>query len=150
MDVLIFRDPRESVRKCSLTPLRGHPGIRFVHDRPGHVLDAGRRILLHPDGDELAPEDAGPGLLLIDCAWRRVDSMRARVEGELLPRRLPALESAYPRKSRIAEDPTRGLASVEALYVALAILGQPAPELLDDYRWRDAFLELNPSLASEA
>jgi pre-rRNA-processing protein TSR3 len=153
MDVLVFRDPRESAAKCSLTPLRELEGLRFVHDRPGLVLDAGRRILLHPDGEELGPADAGahgaaPPLLVIDCAWRRVEGMLARVRGELVRRRLPPLVTAYPRKSRLVPDPdpARGLASLEALYAALAILGEPRPELLAAYRWREAFLAANPAL----
>jgi rRNA small subunit aminocarboxypropyltransferase len=155
LDVLVFRDPRESARKCSLTPLRGRPGIRFVTDRPGArpplVLDAGRRILLHPDGDELRPEDRGPGLLLIDCSWRRVEPMLRRVRGELAPRRLPALlRTAYPRRNRQALDPAGGLASVEALYAALHLLGEPRPDLLEGYPWAAAFLAANPSFALPA
>jgi ribosome biogenesis protein Tsr3 len=157
MDVLIFRDPRESAAKCSLTPLRETDGVRFVHDRPGLVLEAGRRILLHPDGDELSSADAAvgehggaPPLLLIDCAWRRVGGMLARVRGELVLRRLPPLVTAYPRRSKLEPDPdpASGLAAIEALYAALALLGEPRPELLATYRWRDAFLAANPSLAA--
>jgi len=69
------------------------------------------------------------------------------LEGELALRRLPPLESAYPRRSKLFEDPAGGLASVEALYAALAILGEPRPELLDGYRWRERFLAANPGLA---
>lgn len=151
MNVLIFRDPRESTRKCSLTPLRGHPLLRFVNDRPSQVppfvLEAGPRVLLHPDGEELSAADAGQDLLLIDCSWRRLAPMLARVQGELTPRRLPPLVTAYPRKNKQGEDPSAGLASVEALYAALVLMGESRPELLEGYRWADAFLELNPALA---
>jgi pre-rRNA-processing protein TSR3 len=145
VDVLVFRDPRESARKCSLTPLRGLPGIRFEHDRPGLALAVGRRLLLHPDGDELGPADRGraEGLLLVDCSWRRLPALLAKLRGELLPRRLPLLVSAYPRRSKLGADPERGLASVEALWAALALLGEPRPELLAGYRWREAFLAAN-------
>ena len=54
LDVLILRDPRESVKKCSLTPLRGTSGIRFVSYDPDRRVAAGRRILLHVDGEELS------------------------------------------------------------------------------------------------
>ena len=30
MDILIVHDPREPAKKCSLTPLRGMRGVRFV------------------------------------------------------------------------------------------------------------------------
>ena len=146
-DVLILRDPRESVKKCSLTPLRGLPGIRFERWDHERRYAVGRRLVLHPEGELLGPADEGLDLLLVDCAWRRMPGMLATVDGELLPRRLPPLVTAYPRRSKLFEDPERGLASVEALYAALALLGERRPELLAAYRWREAFLAANPSLA---
>ncbi|MDP6520907.1 MAG: DUF367 domain-containing protein, partial [Planctomycetota bacterium] len=136
--ILILRDPRESRRKCSLTPLRGRPGIDFVDYHPEHTLEAGGRILLQPTAPVLTAADggaaAGRGLLLLDCAWRRVDQLLATVRGDYLTRSLPALVTAYPRRSRIFQDPDLGLASVEALYAARAILGCPSQDLLDGYR----------------
>lgn len=146
LDVLILRDPRESTKKCSLTPLRGTPGIRFVGYEPDKRVDVGRRVLLHPDGDEITSADRGKPLLLIDCAWRRLPQLLATVDGELEHRRLPKLITAYPRKSKMFEDPEQGLASIEALYAALALLGEERADLLESYRWRDEFLRLNPSL----
>lgn len=145
-DVLILRDPRESRRKCSLTPLRGLPGIRFVGYDRSKRLDADGRVLLSPEGDLLTAADTDRGLLLIDCSWRRVPSLLATVDGELHSRRLPELVTAYPRRSTVFQDPAGGLASVEALYAALAILGRGREELLDGYRWREEFLEANPAL----
>ena len=147
MDILIYRDPRESKAKCSLTPLRGLAGVTFVDYRHDRRVEVGRRVLLHPEGEELTPEDAGEDLLLVDCSWRRVDRLLAQVDGELVRRRLPLLRTAYPRKSKTFEDPTTGLASVEALYAATRILGRARPDFLEDYRWRELFLELNPDLA---
>jgi pre-rRNA-processing protein TSR3 len=146
IDVLIVRDPRESTKKCSLTPLRGAASLRFVGYDAERRVDAGVRTWLHPEGDLLTRDDAGRGLLLIDCAWRRVAQLRRTIDGELVPRRLPALRTAYPRVSREFQDPEAGLASVEALYAALALLGEPRPELLVGYRWAREFFELNPEL----
>lgn len=146
-EVLILRDPRESAAKCSLTPLRGLPRIRFLRWEPGATYAVGRRLLLHPDGPPLQRADAGADLLLVDCAWRRLPRLLASVSGELLPRSLPPLATAYPRRSKLFADPARGLASVEALYAALALLGEPRPELLARYRWRAEFLAANPGLA---
>jgi pre-rRNA-processing protein TSR3 len=146
LDVLILRDPRESTKKCSLTPLRGLPGIRFVSFDKDRRLATSKRILLHPDGDEFRAEDRGEALLLVDCAWRRVPRLLATIDGELIPRRLPPLVTAYPRKSKQFEDPERGLASIEALYAALALLGDPRRELLAGYRWADEFLTRNEAL----
>lgn len=147
LDILILRDPRESTKKCSLTPLRGMKGVRFVNYAPDRRLDATGRLLLHPDGEEFQAEDLGKGLFLIDCAWRRVPGLMRTVDGAPLLRRLPPLATAYPRKSATFEDPARGLASVEALYAAACHLYGPHPELLEQYRWREEFLELNPGLA---
>ncbi len=148
MDVLILRDPRESKKKCSLTPLREHPSIRIVDFDPDRILVAGERILLHPEGDELSADDRelGLGLFMVDCSWRRVPSLLRTVEGRLHPRRLPPLVTAYPRKSKSFADPTEGLASVEALVAAVDCLFEPRPELLDGYRWAREFLAANPSL----
>jgi pre-rRNA-processing protein TSR3 len=143
MDVLVLRDPRESAAKCSLTPLQGLAGLRIVQHHPARRLEAGERVLLHTDGDELAAADRGRDLLLIDCAWRRVPNLLARVDGVLHPRRLPVFASAYPRRSKIHADPAHGLASVEALFVAALVLGRHRPELLQHYRWRDCFLDVN-------
>lgn len=147
MHVLILRDPRESAAKCSLTPLRGLPGVTFVSYHPARRVEAGGRILLDPEGEELGDGDRGRDLFLIDCSWRRVPKLAATVDGTVLRRRLPALATAYPRRSRTFEDPARGLASVEALYAATVLLGEPRPELLDGYRWREVFLAANPGLA---
>jgi pre-rRNA-processing protein TSR3 len=146
LDVLIVRDPRESTKKCSLTPLRGTPGVRFVGYEPDKRVEAGRRVLLHPDGAEITSADRGKPLLLIDCAWRRVPQLLATIDGELEHRRLPPLVTAYPRKSKLFEDPSLGLASIEALYAALSLLGETNPDLLESYRWKDEFLRRNPLL----
>lgn len=147
-DILVLRDPRESPKRCSLTPLRGLAGVRFLAFDRERVARAEGRVLLHTEGDELTPQDAGLGLLLLDCSWRRVPSLLRTVEGPCLPRRLPSLCSAYPRRSRTFADPAGGLASVEALYAACAILGCPDRELLAGYRWAEEFLAANPGLGS--
>jgi pre-rRNA-processing protein TSR3 len=146
LDILIVRDPKEPSRKCSLTPLRGLPGLRYVSVRGHARVDAGRRVWLHPEGELLSEADRGSDLLLIDCSWRKLPAIAKHVDGELVRRRLPPLVTAYPRKSKVSEDPEQGLASVEALYAAVALLHGPRPELLAKYRWAEAFLAANPCL----
>ena len=146
MDILIVRDPREPAKKCSLTPLRGLPGVRFVSLRGGKRVDAGRRIWLHPDGEEITSADRGFDLLLVDCAWRKLATISKAIDGELFLRRLPKLVTAYPRRSKVAIDPEDGLASIEALYAAIVLLEGPRPELLANYRWAGQFLAANPGL----
>lgn len=147
--ILILRDPRESVKKCSLTPLRGKDGVHFVPYYRDKRIDASGRILLDPDGAEFTPADRGKDLFLIDCAWRRVGQLSATVDGPVERRRLPALVTAYPRVSRTFVDPAAGLASIEALFAATVLLGRPRLDLLDAYRWRDAFLSANAELLAE-
>ena len=143
IDVLVWRDPREARVKCSLTPVAGLPGVRIVEVHGRGRLDAGERILLAPEGQELTAADRGMGLLLIDCAWRKVGSLLRRVDGDLHARRLPRLVTAYPRKSKTYPDPEEGLASVEALFAATLILGEPRFDFLAGYRWREEFLGTN-------
>ncbi|MEL6429197.1 MAG: DUF367 domain-containing protein [Planctomycetota bacterium] len=145
INVLIVRDPKESPKKCSLVPLRGTPGSRFVsYAADMEPVDASGRVLLDPAGELIGPDDAGRGLLVLDSSWRRLPKLRGKVVGEVLPRRLPPLVTAYPRRSRDFEDPSEGLASVEALYAALRMLGHTGIEhLLDAYRWKDEFLREN-------
>jgi len=59
------------------------------------------------------------------------------------PRSLHGFRTAYPRVSSLGTDPDSGLASVEALYVAYAVLGRPTTGLLDHYRWGEEFLRVN-------
>lgn len=123
-------------------------GVRFVNHAKDRRIDATGRILLHPDGEPITGADAGRGLLILDCAWRRVPELLAQVDGDPPRRSLPALATAYPRKSRTFADPERGLASVEALYAALLLLGEERRELLRGYRFADRFLEANPGLTT--
>ena len=121
-------------------------GVRFVPVHGEQRVDAGRRVWLDPKGEELGPEDRGIGLLLVDCTWRRLPTLSKRIDGDLLRRRLPKLVTAYPRRSKLMLDPENGLASVEALYAAIALLHAPCPELLAHYRWAAEFLAANPDL----
>jgi ribosome biogenesis protein Tsr3 len=143
VNILILRDPREPEAKCSLSPLRGMDGIEFVRYRHGVRLEADGRILLTPDGELLTRADRGRGILLVDCSWRRVPPLLRTVTGTLQPRRLPELVTAYPRRNREGDDPRTGLASIEALYAASVIFGEPREELLRGYHWRDEFLAAN-------
>ena len=160
---LVILDSKENRRKCTLTPLEGRDDLAFVRIRKpavneapraveiaedsGIVLELGAPILQEEDRAHLA---AGP-LILLDATWARIPKLRARVAfrpgSRLEPRSLPPwVRTAYPRVSKLREDPPAGLASVEALYAASAILGEPLLDLLDAYRWRAEFLDRNPRL----
>ena len=118
-----------------------------VDQRTGRAGAAKRGMLVNPDGPGLSREDAGHGVLRVDGNGHRGARLREALVGEFLPRSLPPLQTAYPRKSQVFADPEGGLASVEALYAALALLGEARPELLQGYRWRAEFLAQNPGLA---
>ena len=145
-DVLILRDPRESWRRCSLAPLRGMEGVRFVAYKPEIELEADGRVLLEPEAPVLERGETARGLLLLDSSWRRLPKLRAAVRGEVVARSLPRLQTAYPRKSRTFPDPEVGLASIEALFAARALLGDWDPELLEGYPFAEGFFAANPGL----
>jgi len=139
--VTIIRHPKERKSKCTLEPLRNRPDLTFHNATPSFRFDATGYILLAVDAPPLSPEDAGRPLLLLDSTWRLLPQLMSCLDGEPIPRALPLdVRTAYPRVSKIAEDPVRGLASVEALYLAKRLLGEDEPALLDHYYWRDAFL----------
>ena len=50
------------------------------------------------------------------------------------------VRTAYPRVSKVFDDPQQGLASIEALYLAKRLLGDDDASLLDGYHWREEFL----------
>ena len=58
-DLLILRDPRESWKRCSLAPLRGLPGVRFVAWKPELQLQGEGRVLLDPEAEPIGPADRG-------------------------------------------------------------------------------------------
>jgi rRNA small subunit aminocarboxypropyltransferase len=158
--ILIIQHRKENPRKCTVTALRGRPDVEVLVLRPGlsgyEPLEIEGGILLAVDSPPLSPADRGliaPGtggrLVLVDANWVKIPPMLRclRSRGPLAHRSLPAdVRTAYPRRSKVFEDPAGGLATVEALAAALAILGIPDPTLLAGYVWRDRFLELNRGL----
>lgn len=138
--ISIIRHPKEKRSKCSLTPLEGRPEIDFYKACEGWHFDATGFTLLTLGEPELSVEDLGRPLLLLDSTWRLLPQLEACLVGECVRRTLPIVPSAYPRVSKIAEDPFAGLASVEALYLAKLLLGERDDSLLEKYYWREIFL----------
>ena len=113
--------------------LRGRAAFTFVHlagtDATGHMYGF----------------DVTPGSAYLDAVRahdRALGKLLATIDGDLTPRRLPPLRTAYPRSSRHF-DPDDGLASIEAVYAALRLTGHDGGDLLDRYRWKAEFLDLN-------
>lgn len=146
----IVRHYKEKKSKCTLQPLVDDARFAFFRFEPGRRFDATGMTLLAVDGDELRAEDRERPLLILDSTWRYLPAMEASIEGDPVRRRLPrTIETAYPRVSKVTDDPMGGLASVEALYAALRILGFRDDSLLDEYHWRDGFLRSWPADAPE-
>jgi pre-rRNA-processing protein TSR3 len=146
---IIVVHPRENRRKCSVEPLRGRPGFRFwsFPQRGPEPLDGYFRLGI--GGPPLGDADRERGMLVLDGTWRRA----ARMEpffAELPVRSLPPWITAYPRVSKILEDPAEGLATIEAIYAAFVSLGRDPAGLLDHYYWASAFLERNRSRLERA
>lgn len=139
--ISIIRHPKEKRSKCSLTPLEGREDIEFYKAREGWSFDMTGFTVLALGAPELSAEDAGRPLLLLDSTWRLLPQLEACLVGEGVRRTLPAVQTAYPRVSKIAEDPHGGLASVEALYLAKLLLGERDDTLLEAYYWRENFLK---------
>lgn len=137
----VIRHPKERIAKCSLRLLHGRSEMTFLRARPGFSFDATGFTLLDVDGAELSASDAGRPLLLLDSSWRWLPQLRACLRGHPVRRSIPGhVHTAYPRRSKLFDDPPQGLASIEALYVARRILGDDDPSLLDGYHWQQRFL----------
>lgn len=139
--ISIIRHPKEKRSKCSLTPLEGRVDIEYFKAREGWSFDMSGFTVLTLGAPELSVEDAGRPLLLLDSTWRLLPQLEACLVGQGERRTLPAVQTAYPRVSKIAQDPHGGLASVEALYLAKLLLGERDDSLLAAYYWREIFLD---------
>lgn len=144
---IIVVHPKEKRSKCSVEPLRGREDFVFwtFPERGPQSLDGYVRLGL--GGPLLSAEDAGSGLLVLDGTWRLAETMEADYR-DVPVRTLPAWETAYPRVSKLFEDPLGGLATIEAVYAAHLILGRDVRGLLDEYYWRDEFLARNSARLS--
>ncbi len=139
----VIRHPKERIRKCSLRFLHERPEMTFLRGKPGLRFDATGFLLLAVDAPPLSTADQGAPLLLLDSTWRRLTQLEECVIGAPIRRSIPGgIRTAYPRVSKVFDDPADGLASVEALYVARKLLGDDDPELLAGYHWQQEFLEL--------
>jgi pre-rRNA-processing protein TSR3 len=143
---LVIRHKKENLKKCSLRGLEQRPDFRFLTYPGTELPDLSNYLLLAIDGTELSQEDRGKGLLILDSTWRYTDKMlRFVLDQYPIPKRtLPAhFRTAYPRRQEDCTDPSRGLASIEAIYIAYHILGRDVSGLLDDYYWGEEFLRIN-------
>ncbi len=145
LSTTILRHRRENLKKCSLRGLEQREDILFLTYPKDPILFTEKRVLLSLDAPSLTNKDRFP-LFLIDGTWRYASVMERQIpqKEKWVQRSLPSyFQTAYPRKQTNCADPDRGLASVEALFIAYHILGYDTSGLLDHYHWKDAFLTLN-------
>ena len=141
---IILRHPKERLSKCSLEPLRGKEGYTFFKAKAGLEVDVGGKIVLAVDAPPLSNRDSGHELVLLDSTWRLLPDLQRCLVGEPIYRSIPGdFITAYPRVSKIGYNPKGGLASIEALYLAIRLLGEDRPEMLNDYYWKEVFLDKN-------
>ncbi|MEM9025397.1 MAG: hypothetical protein AAGB06_00530 [Verrucomicrobiota bacterium] len=140
----ILRHPKERLSKCSLEPLRGRAGYLFLKAKAGLEVDVGGKMVLAVDAPPLSREDGQRELVLLDSTWRLLPDLQKCLQGEPVYRSIPGnFETAYPRVSKVGDNPVGGLASVEALYLAIRLMGENRLGILDAYHWRDEFLRIN-------
>ena len=133
---------RENRKKCSVEPLRGRDGFVFRTYPDDEPESLAGYVKLGIGGPLLSEADRDCGLLVIDSTWKlakRMDKQYAHVPARSL---LP-WQTAYPRVSKQFEDPSAGLATIEAIYLAFRMLGRDTSGLLDHYHWAKEFLRRN-------
>ena len=154
LPTIILRHRRENLKKCSLRGLESHTDLEFHTYPVTNVATLAPKLegycLLHIDGEPIQKEDLQKGLLLIDCNWIHVDKMapqKVLQDRQMTKRSIPPeWKTAYPRRQTHCDDPDRGLATVEALFIFWAIAGEIRLDFLEHYRWKRQFLERNSAL----
>ena len=143
---LILRHRRENLKKCSLRGLENRSDLLFFSYPQERLPPLEGYILLTVDAPPLSIDDAKYGSLLLDGTSRYAETMKRNALSHFtgLKRSIPPLfQTAYPRRQLDCSDPTRGLASVEALYLSYHLLGRPTQGLLDSYYWKEIFYQRN-------
>jgi pre-rRNA-processing protein TSR3 len=140
---VILRHKRENLKKCSLRGLENRPDFIFLTYPLPTLPCLDNYCILTLGAPELSMEEASRGLFLIDGTWKYAQTMSKIIpsSGNRIYRSLPShFQTAYPRRQPDCPDPKRGLASIEALYIAYSILGRPTEGLLAHYHWKEEFL----------
>lgn len=145
LPTIILRHKKENLKKCSLTGLETRDDFLFITYPYEFLPPLNNYLLLMQDAPPLTEKDAHFGIFLVDATWRYAGVM-VRMLPPLTARSLPSFKTAYPRKQTDCPDPETGLASIEALYAAFKITGRNTDGLLDNYYWKEQFLQINPGL----
>ena len=149
MNYEIVVDHGETANKCTIAPLRGRPDFRFFPVfGEGSLGPLSAPILLHHEGICLTRIDRTHSLnklASVDCVWHRLPSILRRldwVEAPAVFAKIPnGFVTAYPRTGKA--DPEGGLATIESIFIAAALLGNWDVTLLSRYYFARAFVERN-------
>lgn len=148
----IVMDAGETANKCTIAPLSDRADFKIIRVRgEGPIGPLQAPLLLHHEGQclsELRARFASvPALASIDCVWRRLVPIQSRLVwavGQPILARIPdGFKTVYPRVSAKNTDPDGGLATIEAIFVAAALLGKWDLTLLAKYYFGRAFIEKN-------
>lgn len=146
LPTIILRHRKENLKKCSLRGLETRNDLIFYTYPKELPKNLNSYITLHLEGKELSYEDRDYNLFLMDSTWNYEQKMHATIKEKfpLIYRTLPKyFKTAYPRVQTGCLDEERGLATVEALYIALKIMKKDAKGILDHYYWKESFLKIN-------
>ena len=144
LPTIILRHRKENLKKCSLTGLEKRKDFLFYTYPIASPEHLNNYCLLSIDAPPLSPSDSHLGLYLIDATWRYAEKMTQTVPENLIRRSIPSnFRTAYPRRQTGCVDEERGLASIEALFIAFMITNRCTNTLLDHYHFGNEFLEKN-------
>lgn len=148
----VIRHKRENKKKCSLRGLEGREDFVFLTYPSEKILEINPKfLLLTLNAPPLTPADCDKELLILDGTWRYAAAMKKYVDKicKLEERSIPrGWSTAYPRRQDDCEDPSSGLASIEAIVIAFLVMGRDPSGLLHNYHWKEEFLRLNEKLGS--
>ncbi|MCO5143208.1 MAG: hypothetical protein M9962_08980 [Oligoflexia bacterium] len=143
----ILIDKKENPHKCTIHPLKSREDFSIRYFSKNQKIQAFQAdCLLHIDGQCLSNVSNNfQSLGLIDCTWRKVSGVLQRLEKPLpfLVKIPEGFQTAYPRKNQEGKDPSGGLATIEALFIAAAFCKKWDESLLDKYYFKQQFLDIN-------
>lgn len=146
LPTVILRHRKENLKKCSLRGLEEREDCLFLRYPCAELPSLENYLLLDLEGEEISEADGNRGLFLIDATWRYATEMIKKISlpRTIIRRSLPRhFRTAYPRYQTGCAIPDQGLASIEALFLAYHLMGRPTQGLLDNYYWKESFLEKN-------
>jgi len=146
----VIIDSGEKPNKCTIAPLSSRPDFRLYRVRGISIFGPlSSSVILHHEGQCLTTVRKSKGevhgIASVDCVWPRLDVLLRRIVEPLpLFARIPdGFETAYPRISKENTDPKNGLATIEAIFIASALLGKWDTTLLARYYFGRKFVQLN-------